>query len=112
MEDIRFPMKVWNVLNMLHSTIVTEIDASNPDNRKWISICPLKDRDERGKYRYFEVELPKDILEKDLDWGSEDEIIEERFLKSIHDIYTLLEQKNIDPHSFDVPWKFDYPYAT
>lgn len=103
-------MKVWNTINMSGGCIATELQALYPDNRKWAGIYPLAVDDKRGSYKYVEVELPKRIIENDLDWFNDDEIKEEVFLKSLEDLYKLLDDKNINPLSFDVPWKFNYPY--
>lgn len=109
-EDIKFSLKVWNTLTMSRGCIATEIAPQYIENRKWASIYPLEEKDERGAYRYFEIELPKKIIEEDLDWFKDDEITEEVFVASLKELYDLLEIKKLNPLSFDVPWKFNFPY--
>lgn len=110
-KNIRFPIKVWNTLDMSDGCIATELNAQNSKNRKWAAIYPIKDKDtQEMRFRYFEIELPREILEKDLDWFKSDEITSEVFLDSLDELYKLLAEKNIDPVAFDVPWKFNYPY--
>jgi hypothetical protein len=109
-ENIKFQLKVWNTLTMSNGCIAIEIQPHNSENRKWASIYPLEKGDERGIYRYFEIELPKNIVENDLDWFKDDEITEEVFVSSLDELYNLLETKKLDPLSFDVPWKFNFPY--
>ena len=110
-ERILFPFKVWNTLNMSRGCIAAEVKAENPEkNRKWVSIYPLKKGDVRGLYRYFEVELTKEIIEKDLDWFQDEEITTEVFGHSLDDLYQLLESKKLSPSIFDVPWKSNFPH--
>ena len=94
---------------MSNGCIATEVTPQFTQNRKWIGIYPLNE-DERGKFKYIEIELPKNIIENDLDWFEDDEIKTTIYLKSIEELYQLLEEKKMDPQAFDVPWKFKYPY--
>lgn len=110
-ERILFPLKVWNTLNMSRGCIAAEVKAKNPQkNRKWASIYPLDKGDVRGSYRYFEVELAREIIEKDLDWFQDDEITTEIFVRSLDELYQLLELKELSPLIFDVPWKSNFPH--
>lgn len=83
--------------------IATELEASNSENRKWACIYALTKDDKRGLYRYFEIELPKKIVEEDLDWSEPMKITEEIFVRSLADLYQLLDSRGIDPLSFDAP---------
>ncbi|WP_129020206.1 hypothetical protein [Edaphocola flava] len=109
-NEIKFSMKVWNTLNMTKGCIATEVKPIKDENRKWIAIYPLDEGDNRGRYKYFEIELSRKIIDNDLDWFDQDEIKEEIFIHSLSELNTLLETKNLNPLSFDVPWKFNYPY--
>ncbi len=95
---------------MSKGCIVTEVAPQLVGNRKWVAIYPAPEGEIRGAYKYFEVELPGYIVERDLDWFESDEITSWQFVADLAGLYDLLETKNLDPETFDVPWKFNYPY--
>lgn len=103
-----FDPKVWNRLIYSKAHIATEIRAENVDNRKWVAIYPSDLED--YLFKIFEIELPKEIIENELDWFDDDEIKYKRYVKSEAELFYWLTEMDIKQSAFTTPWACQYPY--
>jgi hypothetical protein len=103
-----FKKEIENRLTISKKNIVAEIPSFNEENLKWVSIYPI-DLNEY-KFRVLILELPKNLIENDLDWFEDDEIEEEYFFENYDNLMIFLYERDLKPEIFDYPWNKNYPY--
>ncbi|SFF57832.1 hypothetical protein [Thermoflexibacter ruber] len=106
--------KIWNRLVLNGDYIVAELKATEDNNRRWVAIYKNNGKPKINKnlpeYKYLilDFELDKSII--DTYFGEEDKKNQKRYyLNSEEEIYKKLNELNINPDLFDVPWASEYP---